>query len=223
MAIKSNNQQGNPYHDEATGQFTKKDGGGSSSLKNEQQEEHQAMKMFGLNKDLPMKIGTIDDIKAWREQKQKEKQNTPEIENGETSFKKAKNISEAIDLANDFVNGKTHIVWAKNTNIDAANEMNEAIYDVHQDFPQIFEHLINITNTTVGINVDSERKRMFEKIETLTKTMNLDEKEVEILKNKIVLVDTPGVEDMNAQRVQVTYDFLPKANAVLFLLDAIFM
>lgn len=42
----------------------------------------------------------------------------------------------------------------------------------------------------------------------------------EILKNKIVLVDTPGVEDMNAQRVQVTYDFLPKANAVLFLLDA---
>lgn len=42
----------------------------------------------------------------------------------------------------------------------------------------------------------------------------------EILKNKIVLVDTPGVEDLNAQRVQVTYDFLPKANAVIFLLDA---
>ena len=42
----------------------------------------------------------------------------------------------------------------------------------------------------------------------------------ELLKNRVVLVDTPGVADMDEQRVQVTYDFLPKANAVIFLLDA---
>lgn len=41
-----------------------------------------------------------------------------------------------------------------------------------------------------------------------------------ILKNKVVLVDTPGVSDINDQRVRVTYDFIPKANAVIFLLDA---
>ena len=43
---------------------------------------------------------------------------------------------------------------------------------------------------------------------------------LDILKNRIVLVDTPGVSDLNQQRCDITYRFLPKANAVLFLLDA---
>lgn len=43
---------------------------------------------------------------------------------------------------------------------------------------------------------------------------------VPFLRNRIVLVDTPGVSDINEQRCEVTYRFLPKANAVLFLLDA---
>ncbi len=43
---------------------------------------------------------------------------------------------------------------------------------------------------------------------------------IEMLKNRVVLVDTPGVSDMNQQRSDVTYQFLPCANTVLFLLDA---
>lgn len=42
----------------------------------------------------------------------------------------------------------------------------------------------------------------------------------DILKNNIVIVDTPGVSDINEQRCEVTYRFIPKANVVLFLLDA---
>lgn len=42
----------------------------------------------------------------------------------------------------------------------------------------------------------------------------------DLLKNRIVLVDTPGVSDLNEQRSEVTYQFIPKANAVLFVLDA---
>lgn len=42
----------------------------------------------------------------------------------------------------------------------------------------------------------------------------------EMLKDRVVLVDTPGVSDLNEQRSEVTYRFLPKANAVLFVLDA---
>lgn len=41
-----------------------------------------------------------------------------------------------------------------------------------------------------------------------------------IINEKVVLIDTPGVSDMNEQRVKVTYDFIPKANVVLFVLDA---
>lgn len=42
----------------------------------------------------------------------------------------------------------------------------------------------------------------------------------ELLRNHVILVDTPGVSDINKQRVQVTYDFIPKADVVIFLLDA---
>ena len=43
---------------------------------------------------------------------------------------------------------------------------------------------------------------------------------LEILKNRIVLVDTPGVADLSAQRAEITRQFIPKANTVIFLLDA---
>lgn len=42
----------------------------------------------------------------------------------------------------------------------------------------------------------------------------------DILKNKIALVDTPGVSDINEHRVQVTYEFIPRADLVIFILDA---
>ena len=42
----------------------------------------------------------------------------------------------------------------------------------------------------------------------------------QLLRNNLVIVDTPGVSDINEQRVQVTYDFIPRADAVIFLLDA---
>lgn len=36
----------------------------------------------------------------------------------------------------------------------------------------------------------------------------------------IALVDTPGVDDMNRHRAEVTYSFVPRADVVLFVLDA---
>lgn len=41
-----------------------------------------------------------------------------------------------------------------------------------------------------------------------------------LLKERIVLVDTPGVNDLSLQRADITYSYIPKADAVLFLLDA---
>jgi hypothetical protein len=42
----------------------------------------------------------------------------------------------------------------------------------------------------------------------------------EILREKVVLVDTPGVNDLNEQRADITYGYVPRADAVIFLLDA---
>ncbi|MBA3464184.1 MAG: dynamin family protein [Deltaproteobacteria bacterium] len=41
-----------------------------------------------------------------------------------------------------------------------------------------------------------------------------------LVENNVVLVDTPGVNDLNEQRAEVTYGYVPRADAVVFLLDA---
>jgi ribosome biogenesis GTPase A len=42
----------------------------------------------------------------------------------------------------------------------------------------------------------------------------------ELLRESITLVDTPGVNDLNEQRADITYGYVPRADAVIFLLDA---
>jgi ribosome biogenesis GTPase A len=41
-----------------------------------------------------------------------------------------------------------------------------------------------------------------------------------LLAGGVVLVDTPGVNDLNSTRAEITYSYIPRADAVLFLLDA---
>lgn len=41
-----------------------------------------------------------------------------------------------------------------------------------------------------------------------------------LLEGNITLVDTPGVNDLNEQRADITYGYVPRADAVIFLLDA---
>ncbi|WP_298706784.1 dynamin family protein [uncultured Veillonella sp.] len=43
---------------------------------------------------------------------------------------------------------------------------------------------------------------------------------LDLLKPKICLVDTPGVADLEESRSDITYGYLPRANGVIFLLDA---
>ena len=40
------------------------------------------------------------------------------------------------------------------------------------------------------------------------------------LEEGVVLVDTPGVNDLNEARAEITYGYIPRADAILFLLDA---
>jgi predicted GTPase len=42
----------------------------------------------------------------------------------------------------------------------------------------------------------------------------------ELLRERIVLVDTPGVNDLCLQRADITYKYIPQADAVLFVIDA---
>ncbi|WP_106496400.1 dynamin family protein [Lentibacillus sp. Marseille-P4043] len=40
-----------------------------------------------------------------------------------------------------------------------------------------------------------------------------------MLDHRVVLVDTPGVNDLNAHRVAVTHQFIPRADGILFMID----
>jgi small GTP-binding protein len=41
-----------------------------------------------------------------------------------------------------------------------------------------------------------------------------------LLESQLTIVDTPGVNDINEQRAEITYGYLPRADAAVFLLDA---
>jgi small GTP-binding protein len=41
-----------------------------------------------------------------------------------------------------------------------------------------------------------------------------------LLSERVTIVDTPGVNDINEQRAEITYGYLPRADAAVFLLDA---
>ncbi|MBP7653832.1 dynamin family protein [Candidatus Dependentiae bacterium] len=43
---------------------------------------------------------------------------------------------------------------------------------------------------------------------------------IDYLKDGIVLVDTPGIEDIEQQRVDITYGYMPVSDATILLLDA---
>lgn len=42
----------------------------------------------------------------------------------------------------------------------------------------------------------------------------------DLLSERIVLVDTPGVNDLSLTRAEITYGYIPRSDAVLFVLDA---
>lgn len=42
----------------------------------------------------------------------------------------------------------------------------------------------------------------------------------ELLKDQLVLVDTPGVNDISRQKVEITYGYVPRADVILYVLDA---
>ncbi|KEZ48798.1 dynamin family protein [Metabacillus indicus] len=43
---------------------------------------------------------------------------------------------------------------------------------------------------------------------------------VNILKNRVVLIDTPGVNDLNEHRAEITHQFIPKADIIFFMFSA---
>jgi len=80
------------------------------------------------------------------------------------------------------------------------------------------------------VGSDNQQQVMpFEELQSFTAKSALDTKGIKylevsypagILKERIVLVDTPGVNDLSLTRAEITYGYIPRSDAVLFVLDA---
>jgi GTPase SAR1 family protein len=74
------------------------------------------------------------------------------------------------------------------------------------------------------VTVDGQNKRAAAPGGTTSESDPVAHLEIElpapILNGGITIVDTPGVNDINEQRADITYGYVPRADAVLFLLDA---
>ncbi|RXJ02222.1 hypothetical protein DS745_07480 [Anaerobacillus alkaliphilus] len=64
-------------------------------------------------------------------------------------------------------------------------------------------------------NYTFEGAEELEKVHHINIRLNLQQ-----LHEKLVIVDTPGVGDLNEHRLDVTYSYIPRSNLVLFVFDA---
>jgi GTPase SAR1 family protein len=64
-------------------------------------------------------------------------------------------------------------------------------------------------------NYVSTKSREIEKIETVTVSYP-----AKICKESVEIVDSPGVNDIDEQRIEITYDYIPKCDAAIFIMNA---
>lgn len=86
----------------------------------------------------------------------------------------------------------------------------EVVYASEKRAPIPFEQVKSFT-----VGAEREREGSTEEVKFLEVRYP-----AELLRERIVLVDTPGVNDLSLQRADITYSYIPRSDAVLFLLDA---
>lgn len=177
MAKKSNNTQGNPWHSEDNGQFVSKEETASSP------EEKEAMRYLHMDYDenpnddgneetpktnnIKNKTDLKSKIKNW--QKIKKERIT-----GETlELEKAETVEQGMMIANRIF-GRNVVYYDENTDIEAVNQMNQALFDLNKVFPKVLDGLITFGNTNSGMDSLQKRRETFARAEEYAKTINAD-------------------------------------------------
>lgn len=96
----------------------------------------------------------------------------------------------------------------------------------------VITHLVYGDEPTVTIKPPHDEDSYeinYEKMETAVRESGEEGHEPEyveiaypndVLANSLVLVDTPGVNDISRQKVEITYGYVPRADVILYVLDA---
>lgn len=125
-----------------------------------------------------------------------------------------------ITVAGEFANGKTTLVNSllRTTELPTSAEANSSrILEIHYGKEKRL------------FLVDQNKNRKPSEWENLSEivtdaTADKFRLEVhypcELCQDGVILVDTPGLQDINRRRVDLTYEYLPKTDALVFVLDA---
>lgn len=132
MATKSQNTQGNPWHDE-DGKFTSKTGGVVDNTENAEFDvDNPDAFLSSFDADNP-----DDFLSSFEEEQPKQ----PKL----VEYKIASSVEEAEEIANAIL-GKEAAFYDK-LDLEYANQINKCLYNVHQKYPKIFEKFNYIGNT----------------------------------------------------------------------------
>ena len=158
--------KGNPNHDSDTGEFTSKEGGSG---------KEQSI----IDNITPeRKAELLRNLAKVREEIAKHGQNNVAV----TNLKEANDLSEAERIGNEIL-GREGVKYSNNTDIRCANEMNRALYDLHNDFPELFEVMLKYGDANLKEQTYEDFRRIIvnrrRSLETISKSLNLDAAEQE--------------------------------------------
>lgn len=162
--VENKGGKGNPYHNSDDGTFTSAEGGA------------------GVDKNIiekltPERLAEIrENLAKVREERAQHGNNKIEV----GDFKEASDLKEAERIGNEIL-GRPGVKYSEKTDIKCANEMNQALYDMHADFPELFEVMLKYGDANLKEQPYNEFREIIverrRSLETIARSMNLDESE----------------------------------------------
>ena len=148
MAIKSTNTQGNPYHDENTGQFTSENGSSAPKTKGEP-------RLFSLRLKPNFDINAARADLQQRVAKSQQTQVAPVSPVG--SYREASSIEEAIVIGKSILPSCV-VNYSPGCDLTKVNDMNQALSDIANRFPGFVANgLLNAYGDGISLNMDEIR------------------------------------------------------------------
>jgi len=136
-----------------------------------------------------------------------------------------KNDEHYITVLGEFKRGKSTLINAliKNpllpSDVTPTTATINVIKHSHEKGMTIF--MQNGDNIKCELSEETLQNYTFEKGEAFQDIHHIDlQLDLHHLNEKVVLVDTPGVGDLNEHRLDVTYSYIPRSNLVMFVFDA---
>lgn len=178
-----NGGHGHEEYDASTGRYVRKGEGSDSSSQISENKNIRPEKNYlrNISDDELSKI--MDFLNQKDSNKETPPVNTIEEEKVQDSFKAGRTINECVQIGNEIA-GSPIVHYVKDTNLESANQMNRALYDIKNDFSDLMSTLLTYNNGGRGeenekvLEILEDKKNKFEEI---VKTLNIQNPQTKVV------------------------------------------